>query len=169
MNFGIIYGISAFGLAQRLNIPRYEAGNLIEQYFEQFPGAKKYMDDTIDFAREHGYVETMTGRRRYLRDIHSRNATTRKSAERNAINSRIQGSAADMIKIAMRRVQDALFERGLKTRMLLQVHDELVFDMHKDEADIAMPLIEDAMKNALPMSVPIVVEMGMGNTWLEAH
>ncbi len=169
VNFGIIYGISAFGLAQRLNIPRYEAGNLIEQYFEQFPGAKKYMDDTIDFAREHGYVETMTGRRRYLRDIHSRNATTRKSAERNAINSRIQGSAADMIKIAMRRVQDALFERDLKTRMLLQVHDELVFDMHKDEADIAMPLIEDAMKNALPMSVPIVVEMGMGNTWLEAH
>lgn len=169
VNFGIIYGISAFGLAQRLNIPRYEAGNLIEQYFEQFPGAKKYMDDTIDFAREHGYVETMTGRRRYLRDIHSRNATTRKSAERNAINSRIQGSAADMIKIAMRRVQDALFERDLKTRMLLQVHDELVFDMHKDEADIAMPLIGDAMKNALPMSVPIVVEMGMGNTWLEAH
>ena len=169
VNFGIIYGISAFGLAQRLNIPRFEAGNLIEQYFEQFPGAKKYMDDTIDFAREHGYVETMTGRRRYLRDIHSRNATTRKSAERNAINSRIQGSAADMIKIAMRRVQDALFERDLKTRMLLQVHDELVFDMHKNEADIAMPLIEDAMKNALPMSVPIVVEMGMGNTWLEAH
>ena len=169
VNFGIIYGISAFGLAQRLNIPRFEAGNLIEQYFEQFPGAKKYMDDTIDFAREHGYVETMTGRRRYLRDIHSRNATTRKSAERNAINSRIQGSAADMIKIAMRRVQDALFERDLKTRMLLQVHDELVFDMHKDEADIVMPLIEDAMKNALPMSVPIVVEMGMGNTWLEAH
>lgn len=169
VNFGIIYGISAFGLAQRLNIPRFEAGNLIEQYFEQFSGAKKYMDDTIDFAREHGYVETMTGRRRYLRDIHSRNATTRKSAERNAINSRIQGSAADMIKIAMRRVQDALFERDLKTRMLLQVHDELVFDMHKDEADIAMPLIEDAMKNALPMSVPIVVEMGMGNTWLEAH
>ena len=169
VNFGIIYGISAFGLAQRLNIPRYEAGNLIEQYFEQFPGAKKYMDDTIDFAREHGYVETMTGRRRYLRDIHSRNATTRKSAERNAINSRIQGSAADMIKIAMRRVQDALFERDLKTRMLLQVHDELVFDLHKDEADTVMPLIEDAMKNALPMSVPIVVEMGMGNTWLEAH
>lgn len=169
VNFGIIYGISAFGLAQRLNIPRYEAGNLIEQYFEQFPGAKKYMDDTIEFAREHGYVETMTGRRRYLRDIHSRNATTRKSAERNAINSRIQGTAADMIKIAMRRVQDALFERDLKTRMLLQVHDELVFDMHKDEADIAMPLIENAMKNALPMSVPIVVEMGMGNTWLEAH
>ena len=169
VNFGIIYGISAFGLAQRLNIPRFEAGNLIEQYFEQFSGAKKYMDDTIDFAREHGYVETMTGRRRYLRDIHSRNATTRKSAERNAINSRIQGSAADMIKIAMRRVQDALFERDLKTRMLLQVHDELVFDMHKDEADIAMPLIEDAMKNALPLSVPIVVEMGMGNTWLEAH
>ena len=169
VNFGIIYGISAFGLAQRLNIPRFEAGKLIEQYFEQFSGAQKYMDETIDFAREHGYVETMTGRRRYLRDIHSRNATTRKGAERNAINSRIQGTAADMIKIAMRRVQDALFERDLKTRMLLQVHDELVFDMHKDEANIVMPLIEDAMKNALPMSVPIVVEMSMGNTWLEAH
>ena len=169
VNFGIIYGISAFGLAQRLNIPRSEAGRLIDQYFDQFLGAKKYMDETIAFAREHGYVETMTGRRRYLRDIHSRNATTRKRAERNAINSRIQGTAADMIKIAMRRVQDALQERALKTRMLLQVHDELVFDMHKDEADVAMPLIEEAMKNALPMSVPIVVEMGTGSNWLEAH
>ncbi len=169
VNFGIIYGISAFGLAQRLNIARTEAGRLIDQYFDQFPGAKKYMDETIAFAREHGYVETMTGRRRYLRDIHSRNATMRKSAERNAINSRIQGTAADMIKIAMRRVQDALLERALKTRMLLQVHDELVFDMYKDEADVVMPLIEEAMKNALPMSVPIVVEMGTGSNWLEAH
>ena len=169
VNFGIIYGISAFGLAQRLDIPRSEAGRLIDQYFDQFPGAKKYMDETIAFARDHGYVETMTGRRRYLRDIHSRNATTRKRAERNAINSRIQGTAADMIKIAMRLIQDALQERALKTRMLLQVHDELVFDMHKDEAEVAMPLIEEAMKNALPMSVPIVVEMGMGSNWLEAH
>ena len=109
------------------------------------------------------------GRRRYLRDINSRNATTRKGAERNAINSRIQGSAADMIKIAMRRVQDALQARELKTRMLLQVHDELVFDMHKDEADVVMPLVEEAMKNAMPMSVPIVVEMGTGDNWLEAH
>ena len=169
VNFGIIYGISAFGLAQRLDIPRSEAGRLIDQYFDQFPGAKKYMDETIAFARDHGYVETMTGRRRYLRDIHSRNATTRKRAERNAINSRIQGTAADMIKIAMRRVQDALQERALKTRMLLQVHDELVFDMHKDEAEVAMPLIEEAMKTALPLSVPIVVEMGTGSNWLEAH
>ncbi|MDP6041669.1 MAG: DNA polymerase I, partial [Candidatus Latescibacteria bacterium] len=169
VNFGIIYGISAFGLSERLDIPRWEAGELINQYFEQFPGTKKYMDETIAFAVEYGYVETMTGRRRYLRDIHSRNATTRKSAERNAINSRIQGSAADMIKIAMRRVQDALHERELRTQMLLQVHDELVFDMHKDEADVVMPLVEEAMKNALPLSVPIVVEMGMGNNWLEAH
>ena len=169
VNFGIIYGISAFGLSERLDIPRGEAGELINQYFEQFPGTKKYMDETIAFAVEHGYVETMIGRRRYVRDIHSRNATTRKGAERNAINSRIQGTAADMIKIAMRRVQDALHEQELKTRMLLQVHDELVFDMHKDEADIVMPLVEEAMKNALPMSVPIVVEMGTGNNWLEAH
>ena len=169
VNFGIIYGISAFGLAQRLNIPRGEAAELIDSYFAQYPGVRQYMDDTIEFTREHGYAETILGRRRYLRDIASRNATTRQAAERNAINSRIQGSAADMIKIAMSRIHRDLDARGLRTRMLLQVHDELVFDMHRDERDVVMPLVEDAMVNALDVSVPIIVEMGTGESWLEAH
>ncbi|MAF12722.1 DNA polymerase I [Candidatus Poribacteria bacterium] len=169
VNFGIIYGISAFGLAQRLNIPRGEAAELIDSYFAQYPGVRQYMDDTIEFTREHGYAETILGRRRYLRDIASRNATTRQAAERNAINSRIQGSAADMIKIAMSRIHRELDARGLRTRMLLQVHDELVFDMHRDEQGVVMPLVEDAMVNALDVSVPIVVEMGTGESWLEAH
>lgn len=169
VNFGIIYGISAFGLAERLDVSRSQANELITQYFDQFPGAKKYMDETIAFAQEHGYVETITGRRRYLRDIHSRNATTRKGAERNAINSRIQGTAADMIKIAMTRVHHELNERNLKTRMLLQVHDELVFDLYKEEEAEVKSLVESCMKNAIPMSVPIEVEMGTGDNWLEAH
>jgi len=169
VNFGIIYGISAFGLAERLDVSRSQANELITQYFDQFPGAKKYMDETIAFAQEHGYVETITGRRRYLRDIHSRNATTRKGAERNAINSRIQGTAADMIKIAMTRVHHELNERNLKTRMLLQVHDELVFDLYKEEEAEVKALVESCMKNAIPLSVPIEVEMGTGDNWLEAH
>lgn len=169
VNFGIIYGISAFGLAERLNVSRSQASELITQYFDQFPGAKSYMDETVAFALEHGYVETIIGRRRYLRDIHSRNATTRKGAERNAINSRIQGTAADMIKIAMTRVYHALRSRNLKTRMLLQVHDELVFDLYKEEEDEVKALVEEAMKNAIPMSVPIEVEMGTGDNWLAAH
>ncbi|MCZ6634966.1 MAG: DNA polymerase I [bacterium] len=169
VNFGIIYGISAFGLAERLDISRSEAGALIEQYFEQFPGSQKYMDETVAFARKHGYVETMMGRRRYLRDINSRNATTRKGAERNAINSRIQGTAADMIKLAMSTIHRELLDRELKTRMLLQVHDELVFDLHKDEMEVVPPLVEAAMKDALPLRVPIVVEMGTGENWLVAH
>ncbi|MEO2005209.1 MAG: DNA polymerase I [Candidatus Poribacteria bacterium] len=169
VNFGIIYGISAFGLSQRLNIPRGEAGELIDSYFAQYPGVKKYMEDTVEFTKEHGYAETLLGRRRYLRDINSRNATTRNGAERNAINSRIQGSAADMIKIAMSRIQHELDARELRTRMLLQVHDELVFDMHLDEQDVVMPLVEDAMVNAIELSVPIVVEMGTGASWIEAH
>ncbi|MBT5830030.1 MAG: DNA polymerase I [Candidatus Latescibacteria bacterium] len=169
VNFGIIYGISAFGLAERLNVSRSQANELITQYFDQFPGAKAYMDETVAFAVEHGYVETITGRRRYLRDIHSRNATIRKGAERNAINSRIQGTAADMIKIAMTRVYHELRNRNLKTQMLLQVHDELVFDLYKEEEDEVKTLVEVAMKNAIPMSVPIEVEMGTGDNWLEAH
>lgn len=169
VNFGIIYGISAFGLAERLNVSRSQANELITQYFDQFPGAKSYMDETVAFAVEHGYVETITGRRRYLRDIHSRNATTRKGAERNAINSRIQGTAADMIKIAMTRVYHELRNRNLKTQMLLQVHDELVFDLYKEEEEEVKALVEAAMKNAIPMSVPIEVEMGTGDNWLAAH
>lgn len=169
VNFGIIYGISAFGLAERLNIPRSQGQVLIEQYFAKYPGTQKYMDETVEFAREHGYVETMTGRRRYLRDINSRNATQRRSEERNAINSRIQGSAADLIKLAMNRIHDLLKKNDFKTRMLLQVHDELVFDLHNNEESIVLPLIEEAMGTALPMEVPIEVEVGIGQNWLEAH
>ena len=169
VNFGIIYGISAFGLSERLDIPRPQAAELIEQYFTQYPGARNYMDETIAFARENGFVETITGRRRYLRDINSRNAATRKAAERNAINSPIQGSAADMIKIAMVTIHRELNERKFKTKMLLQVHDELVFDLHKDEIDAIPPIVEKAMKHAIPMKVPIVVEMGFGDNWLGAH
>ena len=169
VNFGIIYGISPFGLSERLDIPRPQAAELIEQYFAQYPGARKYMDETIAFARENGFVETITGRRRYLRDIDSRNAATRKAAERNAINSPIQGSAADMIKIAMVTIHRELNERKFKTKMLLQVHDELVFDLHKDEIDAIPPIVEKAMKHAIPMKVPIVVEMGFGDNWLGAH
>ena len=169
VNFGIIYGMSAFGLSQRLGIPLYEARDIIEQYFAQYPGIKKCIDETIEFARENGYVETMTGRRRYLRDINSRNASVRGQAERNAINSPIQGTAADMIKLAMVKIAHSLDEGTCKTRMLLQVHDELLFDLHRSEKDAVLPIIENAMKTALPMKVPIVVEMGLGENWLEAH
>ena len=169
VNFGILYGISAFGLSQRLNVPKSEAGGLIESYFEQYPGVRRYMEETVAFAKENGYVETIKGRRRYLRDIGSANATQRNAAERNAINSRIQGSAADMIKIAMSRIHREMNERGLETRMLLQVHDELVFDLRRGEEEAALPLIEEAMVAALPVEVPIAVEMGIGENWLEAH
>ena len=169
VNFGIIYGISAFGLAGRLDISRNQAAALIEQYFFQYPGVKKYLDQTVEFAREHGYVETVLGRRRYLRDINSRNATTRQGEERNAINAPIQGSAADMIKLAMSRIYSELRQRQLQTRMLLQVHDELVFDLHRDEMEVVPPLVEKAMKEAMPTAVPILVEMGTGETWVEAH
>ena len=127
------------------------------------------MEDTIRFAEEHGYVETMTGRRRYLRDINSRNRTTKHGEERNAINSRIQGSAADLIKLAMNKIHHEFARLGCKSKMLLQVHDELVFDVHRTETDVIPPVIASAMRTALPMEVPIVVEMGMGDNWLEAH
>jgi DNA polymerase-1 len=169
VNYGIAYGISAFGLAQRLAIPRKEAAEIIDQYFKQFPGIARYMDATIDTCRERGYVETVTGRRRYIRDIRSSNATVRGGAERNAINAPIQGSAADMIKIAMVNIHQELTNRRLKTRMLLQVHDELVFDLHKSEEQEVRKLVEEKMKTAIPLEVPIVVEMGTGANWLEAH
>lgn len=169
VNFGIIYGISAFGLQQRLNIPRAEANDLIENYFEKFPGVQTYIDNTIAFAQENGFVATRTGRRRYIRDINSRNRTLQKAAERLAMNSPIQGTAADMLKLAMIRVHNALREGGFKTKMLLTVHDELVFDMHKTETTTVIPVIIEQMKNAIPMSVPIEVEAGMGENWLEAH
>ena len=169
VNFGIAYGISAFGLAQRLGIPRKEGAEIIEQYFKQFPGIRKYMDDTIAFARSHGYVETVTGRRRYLRDINSSNGTVRAGAERNAINAPIQGTAADMIKLAMIAIHRELTQRKLKTRMLLQVHDELVFDLFKPEEKEVLPLVEEKMKTAIALNVPIEVEMGAGDNWLAAH
>ncbi len=169
VNFGIIYGISAFGLQQRLNIPRAEANSLIKNYFEKYPGVREYIDKTIEFAKEHGYVATQTGRRRYIRDINSRNHTLRSAAERLAMNSPIQGTAADMLKLAMIRVHRALKEGGFKTKMLLTVHDELVFDLVKTEKDRVIPVIVDAMKKALPMKVPIEVETGVGANWLEAH
>ena len=169
VSFGIIYGISAFGLSQRLNILRSEASDIIESYFEQYPGVRQYMNDTIDSARQHGYVETVMGRRRYLRDINSRNATLRGAAERNAINSPIQGTAADMIKIAMAKIHRKLIEGGCQTRMLIQVHDELVFDLYREEKNEILQMVEHEMKVAIPMKVPMVVEMGIGGNWLEAH
>jgi DNA polymerase-1 len=169
VNYGIAYGISAFGLAQRLAIPRKEAAEIIDEYFKQFAGIRKYMDDTIAFARQHGYVETVTGRRRYIRDIHSANNTVRSAAERNAINAPIQGTAADMIKLAMIQIGEALDRLRLKSRMLLQVHDELVFDLYEPEKDRVLLLVEEKMKNAIPLEVPIEVEIGTGRDWLEAH
>ena len=169
VNFGIIYGISPFGLAERLDITRREATERIEQYFAQYPGVQRYVAETVEFARDKGYVETVTGRRRYLRDINSRNATTRKGAERNAINTRIQGTAADMIKLAMSRIHRLLREEGFRSTLLLQVHDELVFDLHLDEVETLPPLVAREMREALPMEVPIEIEMGTGENWLEAH
>jgi DNA polymerase I len=169
VNFGIIYGISAFGLSERLNIPRREAADIIDSYFMQYPGIRQYMDRTIVFARQHGYVETIMGRRRYIRDITSANAVVRGFAERNAINAPIQGSSADMIKIAMIRIQDEFKERNFKSRMILQVHDELVFDVHRTEIEAVKPVIGQNMQDAIKMSVPILVEMNVGENWLEAH
>ncbi len=169
VNFGIIYGISAFGLSQRLNIPRTEAKSIIENYFAQYPKIKEYMQNNIDFAKKHGYVETILGRKRYLRDITSANHTVRGFAERNAINAPIQGSAADMIKIAMINIHKEFTKRKFKSKMILQVHDELVFDVFKEELDVIKPIIEDKMKNAIKMNVPIEVETGTGDNWLLAH
>jgi DNA polymerase-1 len=169
VNFGIIYGQSAFGLSEKLNIPRREAAAIIEAYFAQYSGIKNYMDRTIAFAREHGYVETILGRRRYLRDINSNNAIVRGFAERNAINAPIQGSSADMIKIAMIRIHEELARLHTRSKMILQVHDELVFDVHRSEVETIRPIIHDRMKHALPLDVPIEVEVDEGENWLEAH
>ena len=169
VNFGILYGSTAFGLAQNLRISKTEASEIIDSYFQEFPGIKRYMDDSINFAREKEYVETILGRRRYLRDINSRNITTRGFAERNAINAPIQGSAADIIKIAMVNIHRWLQKENLKSRMILQVHDELIFDLHKDEEAIVKPRIQELMKHAVNLEVPMEVEVGVGKNWLEAH
>ncbi|WP_210489697.1 DNA polymerase I [Rufibacter aurantiacus] len=169
INFGIIYGISAFGLAERLAIPRREAAEIIEAYFQEFPAVKQYMDSAINQARDQEFVETLLGRRRYLRDINSRNQNIRGYAERNAINAPIQGTAADIIKIAMINIDQWLREEKLASRMILQVHDELVFDVLKEELPIVQPKIEDLMKHAFPLSVPMEVGLGTGENWLQAH
>lgn len=171
VNFGIIYGQGAFGLADNLGISRTEAKEIIDNYKKEFPGIQKYMDDTINFARENGYVETLMGRKRWLRDINSANFTVRGFAERNAINSPIQGTAADMIKLAMQKVHAAMKKEKMKSKMLLQVHDELVFDALKSEVKELKPLIIECMQSAmlLPHKVPVIAECGEGNNWLEAH
>lgn len=169
VNFGIIYGQSAFGLSQNLGISRKEAAEIIEQYFEQYPGIKRYMSDTMNFARENGFVETIMGRRRYLRDINSANQTVRGFAERNAINAPIQGSAADMIKIAMINIHKEMKAQKLLSTMTMQVHDELVFDALKSEKEKLKAIIQEKMANAIKLTVPIVVEIGEGNNWLAAH
>lgn len=169
VNFGIVYGISAFGLSERLDIPRKEAKEIIDQYFEKYPGVKKYMDETIQSARENEFVETIMGRRRYLRDINSRNGTVRSFSERNAINAPVQGSSADMIKIAMINIFDEFKKQNLKSKMILQVHDELIFDTYKDEIEKVKTIVNEKMKSAIKMNVPVVVDINTGDNWLEAH
>ncbi|MEI5983432.1 DNA polymerase I [Sphingobacterium sp. PU5-4] len=169
VNFGIIYGQSAFGLSQSLGIPRKEAAEIIDQYFLQYTGIRQYMSEVIEFAKENGYVETILKRRRYLRDINSANMTVRGFAERNAINAPIQGSAADLIKIAMINIQQDIEEKGLAGKMIMQVHDELVFDVPNHEIETFKAIISDRMKSAINMEVPIEIEIGQGRNWLEAH
>jgi DNA polymerase-1 len=169
VNFGIMYGIGAFGLANRLEISQAEARDIIARYFDRFPRVKQYIQDTIETARKSGYVTTLLGRRRFLPDVGSRNQAVRSNAERQAINMPIQGTAADMIKLAMIRIHRVIRERGLMSRMLLQVHDELVFEVPQEERRVLEPLIIEHMQNALPLSVPLQVEVGYGQNWLEAH
>ena len=168
-NFGIMYGISSFGLAQRLNLGRKEAKELIDGYFASFPAIRSFIDDSIGFARENGYVETLFGRRRYLPDINAKNATVRALAERNAVNAPIQGTAADIIKLAMIRVDQRIEEAGLKSRMVLQIHDELMFDALPEEVPELKKIVVEVMENVLKLSVPLTVECSDGKNWLEAH
>ena len=168
-NFGIIYGMSAFGLAERLKISRSEASQIIKNYFKEYVGIQNYIDSQVNFAKDNGFVETMLGRRRYLRDINSGNSVVRNFAERNAINAPIQGSSADMIKIAMIEIDKEMTARNMKSKMILQVHDELVFDVCKDELDVIQEIVRDKMLNALPLNIPIEVNLNTGENWLEAH
>ena len=169
VNFGMIYGQSAFGLAQNLNISRGEAKEIIESYFNQYPKIRTYMDKTVEDAKKNGYVETILGRRRYLKDITSSNAIVRGHAERNAVNAPIQGSAADVIKIAMINIHAGMKKENFKSKMLLQVHDELVFDTHKSELKRLTAFVKDKMENAVQLSVPLDVEIDTGENWLQAH
>ena len=169
VNFGIVYGVSAFGLSQQTNLNRTEAKELIEAYYTTYPQLKSYMNEQVDFARENGYVATVLGRRRYLKDINSQNAVVRGAAERNAVNAPIQGSAADIIKIAMINIHRRMEKENWQSKMLLQVHDELVFDVPKAEVDALSAMVKEEMENAFSLEVPLVVEVGMGENWLEAH
>ncbi len=169
VNFGIIYGVSAFGLSNQTNLSRKESADLIEAYYQTYPRLKSYIQEQIDFARDNGYVQTIVGRRRYLKDINSQNAIVRGGAERNAVNAPIQGSAADIIKIAMINIHKKLTDENWKSKMLLQVHDELVFDVHNDELEKIQPMIKHEMENAFKLDVPLDVEIGKGKDWLEAH
>ena len=169
VNFGIIYGVSAFGLSQQTNLNRAESKELIETYYATYPKLRAYIQDQIDFARDHGYVATVLGRRRYLKDINSQNAIVRGAAERNAVNAPIQGSAADIIKLAMIAIQKRLRQEKWNSKMLLQVHDELVFDVPKSEVDTLKTMVKTEMENAFQLEVPLVVDIGMGSHWLEAH
>ena len=169
VNFGIIYGVSAFGLSNQTDLSRTEAKELIETYYKTYPKLRDYMGAQVDFARDNGYVQTVLGRRRYLKDINSRNAVVRGAAERNAVNAPIQGSAADIIKIAMINIHEKLTAGNFKTKMLLQVHDELVFDVYKPELDKVSELIRSEMESAYELAVPLVVDLGLGQNWLEAH
>lgn len=169
VNFGIIYGVSAFGLSNQTSLSRKESAELIEAYYNTYPRLKSFIKEQVEFAREHGYVETISGRRRYLKDINSANAVVRSGAERNAVNAPIQGSAADIIKIAMINIHRRLKAENYKSKMLLQVHDELVFDVHNSELEKIQPMIKYEMENAFKMAVPLEVEIGLGKDWLEAH
>jgi len=169
VNFGIIYGVSAFGLSQQTNLNRSEAKELIETYYATYPKLRSYMQDQVDFARDNGYVSTVLGRRRYLKDINSQNAIVRGAAERNAVNAPIQGSAADIIKLAMIAIQNRLENENWKSKMLLQVHDELVFDVPKEEINTLQEMVKKEMENAFEINVPLIVDIGIGNNWLEAH
>jgi DNA polymerase-1 len=169
VNFGIIYGVSAFGLSNQTSLSRKEAAELIDAYYATYPKLKSYMANQVDFARENGYVQTVLGRRRYLKDINSANMMVKSGAERNAVNAPIQGSAADIIKIAMINIHRKLVSENWKSKMLLQVHDELVFDVHNSELERIQPMIKHEMENAFIMDVPLDVEIGMGKNWLEAH
>ena len=169
VNFGIIYGISSFGLAERMGIGVKEAKEFIDNYFKMYPGVGKYIEQTIDRAHRTGFVETLYGRRRYLKDINSRNANVRKFNERNAVNAPLQGSAADIIKIAMANVARRLEKENLKSKMILQVHDELVFDATAQEKDIVMQIAREEMESAAKLKVELTAECGYGKNWLEAH
>jgi len=168
-NFGIIYGISAFGLSQRLNISRSEAKELIDGYFDNFPKIKQFMDAQIELARKNGFVQTIKGRKRYLKDINSANAMVRGMAERNAINAPIQGSAADIIKIAMINIYRQLKEQQLKSKMVLQVHDELNFDVFKPELEAVKEIVKTGMESVIDIGVHLTVEMNAAKNWLDAH